>query len=526
MQTNIRYFAMAATAVFVAFAADRAAADQYIVTNLGALPGGTYTRAMAINNNGQVAGYGDNNQGYERGFFWSNGSFQTIVPDGSGDGGGGSALRSWCMGINDNGQVVGYRDHWYSAGGINIPRAFVWVPGQVPTNIPNFASAYPFRNMAYDINNNGVVVGHSTGQSGSTKYQPFKWTSGGGTVWMGSLTGSTANECYGVGINNGGNICGYGETSPSNEIRGYRSSGSSLINIGGFPNPLIFEPPLPTYAFGINDSNVVCGQYQLDFNTFRAFVKTPSGAHEDLGLLPGSDTLDDSAVARAINNAGDIVGYVEVGNTNNRASRYRVERGVGAWVDLNNEIPANSGWTLQFAMDINDKGQIVGYGLYNGLNRAFILTPAATISGNLNLEAFEGNASGLNAVFEIRSSLNGQLLDTQFALLGANGAYSFRTTALGPNRYVRAKFWHWLSKSSAPMTITSSNITVNLSLKNGDVDTDNEVTIGDYGFISYSFGASIGEPRWNTAADLNGDLTVDIGDYSILSANFGLVGDD
>jgi hypothetical protein len=343
---------------------------------------------------------------------------------------------------------------------------------------------------------------------------------------MGSLTGSTANECYGVGINNGGNICGYGETSPSNEIRGYRSSGSSLINIGGFPNPLIFEPPLPTYAFGINDSNVVCGQYQLDFNTFRAFVKTPSGAHEDLGLLPGSDTLDDSAVARAINNDGDIVGYVEVGNTNNRASRYRVERGVGAWVDLNNEIPANSGWTLQFAMDINDKGQIVGYGLYNGLNRAFILTPAATISGNLNLEAFEGNASGLNAVFEIRSSLNGQLLDTQFALLGANGAYSFRTTALGPNRYVRAKFWHWLSKSSAPMTITSSNITVNLSLKNGDVDTDNEVTIGDYGFISYSFGASIGEPRWNTAADLNGDLTVDIGDYSILSANFGLVGDD
>lgn len=43
--------------------------------------------------------------------------------------------------------------------------------------------------------------------------------------------------------------------------------------------------------------------------------------------------------------------------------------------DLNNLIPAGSGWELQYASGINDVGQIVGYGTYSGLTRAFLLTP-------------------------------------------------------------------------------------------------------------------------------------------------------
>lgn len=516
---------MAAMALIV-LAADPAAANQYIVTNLGTLPGGTFSRAASINIHGQVVGVANNSAGYERGFFWSNGSFQTIVPDGSGNTANNEALRSYATGINDNGQVVGYRDRYYAAGGYMTDRAYVWTPGGVPTNIPNFSAAAQFRNRAHAINNDGVVTGHSTGQGGATTWQPFKWTANTGTVWMGSLTGNTLSNAYAYGINAGGSICGYGQTSPNNEVRAFRSNGSSLVNLGGFPNPLIFEPPLQTYAYDINDANTVVGQWQLNFNTFRAFSKTQNGAYVDLGLLPGSNQQQDSAVAYAINNVGEIVGDVEVGNANHRASIYKNERGVSAWIDLNTRIPSNSGWVLEFATDINDKGQIVGYGKLNGQTRGFILTPAATISGNLDLQDFVGDASGLNAVFEIRSSINGQLLDTQFALLGQNGAYSFTTTAIGPNRYVRAKFWHWLSKSSAPMSISASNLTVNLSLVNGDVNTDNEVNIGDYAQISYSFGASIGEPRWSTAADLNGDFTVDIGDYAILSANFGMVGDD
>jgi probable HAF family extracellular repeat protein len=44
-------------------------------------------------------------------------------------------------------------------------------------------------------------------------------------------------------------------------------------------------------------------------------------------------------------------------------------------LDLNNLIPANSGWLLQFANAINDQGQIVGQGTFNGQSEAFLLTP-------------------------------------------------------------------------------------------------------------------------------------------------------
>ena len=40
-------------------------------------------------------------------------------------------------------------------------------------------------------------------------------------------------------------------------------------------------------------------------------------------------------------------------------------------------LPAGAGWELIEATDINDAGQIVGYGRFQGRIRAFLLTPAA-----------------------------------------------------------------------------------------------------------------------------------------------------
>jgi hypothetical protein len=38
-------------------------------------------------------------------------------------------------------------------------------------------------------------------------------------------------------------------------------------------------------------------------------------------------------------------------------------------------IVGDSGWVLEDAASINDKGQIAGFGLHDGKFRAFVLTP-------------------------------------------------------------------------------------------------------------------------------------------------------
>jgi hypothetical protein len=50
------------------------------------------------------------------------------------------------------------------------------------------------------------------------------------------------------------------------------------------------------------------------------------------------------------------------------------KRGVGM-VDLNSLIDPSSGWVLLQAIGINDSGQIVGQGQFDGQTRAFLLTP-------------------------------------------------------------------------------------------------------------------------------------------------------
>jgi hypothetical protein len=49
------------------------------------------------------------------------------------------------------------------------------------------------------------------------------------------------------------------------------------------------------------------------------------------------------------------------------------ERGVV--MDLNSLIDRDLGWDLQWAFDINEFGQIVGYGVLGGNVRAFVMTP-------------------------------------------------------------------------------------------------------------------------------------------------------
>jgi hypothetical protein len=53
----------------------------------------------------------------------------------------------------------------------------------------------------------------------------------------------------------------------------------------------------------------------------------------------------------------------------------------GVKYDLNEYIPANSGWVLRTAIAINDSGMIAGEGLVGGHTRGFLLTPVPEPTG-------------------------------------------------------------------------------------------------------------------------------------------------
>ena len=80
------------------------------------------------------------------------------------------------------------------------------------------------------------------------------------------------------------------------------------------------------------------------------------------------------STAYGINDRGQVVGYSVTSSSDPHAFLWD-----GVMKDLNSLIPENSGWVLTEAMDINNKGQILGTGRFHGHTRAFLLTPTWVI---------------------------------------------------------------------------------------------------------------------------------------------------
>jgi len=139
----------------------------------------------------------------------------------------------------------------------------------------------------------------------------FVWRNG-KMIKMGTL-GGPWSQAY--AINNKGQVTGLAYTK-SGGAHAFITSGSTLVDLG-----TISGPTSTTWGFGINNSGVVVGQSTFT-NTYHAFVYSS-----------------------------------------------------GKMKDLNKLIPAGSGWVLTEADSINDSGQIVGTGMHNGQQHAFLLTP-------------------------------------------------------------------------------------------------------------------------------------------------------
>jgi len=119
-------------------------------------------------------------------------------------------------------------------------------------------------------------------------------------------------------------------------------------------------------AYAINNKGQITGLAYTTNGSGHAFI-TSGTRLIDLGTFAGSTS---TTWGFGINNLGVVVGQSTFQNT-----YHAFVYSGGKIKDLNKQIPAGSGWTLNEADGINDAGQIVGMGTKNGQQRAYLLTP-------------------------------------------------------------------------------------------------------------------------------------------------------
>ncbi|HRK20945.1 MAG TPA: post-COAP-1 domain-containing protein [Fimbriimonadaceae bacterium] len=302
--------------------------------------------------------------------------------------------------LNRDGLVVGYS---YSGNGLTVGKAFLWKP--VTTNSPNgshFAldqlGAGSF-SVAGGISNNSRIAGYAEDESGQRYLTTWDVNSGdaqavvsivstaGFTVGINDVgqiaynsasspwvylngTSSPLQCSWGAitAINQSGDVAGFGNTALNGTYQGivWRSGSYNVPNNVGAAFGGVYLEPGAIYA--INSLRLATG-YVLEPNGVpRAYVWDFDSGSPSFVFPP-----EVYSTGYGINEQGDVVGSYR--NSLGQFGKPFLIEG-GAFYDLQSEIDPTSGWYLTEAFDINEFGQICGFGYLNGRPRGYLLTPA------------------------------------------------------------------------------------------------------------------------------------------------------
>jgi hypothetical protein len=275
-------------------------------TQLGGSTG--FTSASGINDSGQVVGSvgsGSNTDG----FIFSGGTFTQIDEPNA------LAQSTQVSGINNSGRITGT---YIDASGPGIPAGFV-TSGTAYTNALSYTVLNaPFATEGitagttngFGLNNVGTVVGGTT--NGSDQHG-FSYSGGVFTQIdvPGALTFNSASTQV-QGVNNSGVMVGYFDGADGLN-HGFLDNGGSFTQLDA-PFATVISGGIPhagvTYAYGINDSDVVVGYVYDGLGNIHGFVED-GGTYTQIDVPQSADPFGFdpySTEVLGINNNGELVG--------------------------------------------------------------------------------------------------------------------------------------------------------------------------------------------------------------------------
>jgi probable HAF family extracellular repeat protein len=365
-------------------------------TDLGALRNDVSSQANWISASGLMAGVSENGDTDPlipglpelRGVLWQNGIITDlgILP--------GGGYESFATAVNSRGQVVGNAqntvpdDFSMAAPGFltTQTRAFLWQNG-IMQDLGTLGTGTDA--MAQFINERGQVVGWSYTSSAPNGSCPFFLPLTLGSFIWDQKNGMRDLETLGgtctiaTGVNNRGIVIG--DNVDDNIIeRGFLWENGLITDLGGTIGGS------QTTAEALNEAGQVVGVGTLAGElSYHATLWKHVGEITDLGTVD----QDPCSFPSGINSKAQIVGASLIGcafDSNTRAFLWQD----GSIFDLNTLIPPGASLHLQWARDINDRGEIAGSGLdADGNAHDFLLVPCANSPSDCQEEIVSANGA-------------------------------------------------------------------------------------------------------------------------------------
>ena len=302
------------------------------IIDLGTVGNDTASYARSINNSGVVVGDSVSSNGQTQGFVWSkwwpnNGQMLGLKNSSS------------ATAIDSSGVILGHGNNNKGA----LWRSYN--PNSNGQKINHNAT------MAYNINDNGQVLASHGDPSQTMIY----------SIWGGHnpvKAGGNMEIKYASDVNTSGHVIGETSLGTPYIWDMYNDSTELISSISGS-------------AADINRSNEVVGTKNADVTENGTVLNAgqkqayiyKNGEVLELGYVG----VGASSEAYAINEDGIVVG-----TSNGNAFVWSADSGM---LNLNDLLPDGSEWSnLSVASDINDLGQIVGWGTINGETHSFIIS--------------------------------------------------------------------------------------------------------------------------------------------------------